>query len=425
MGKIILGIVADDFSGGSDAASFLAKQGIKTYLYNGIPGEEHQVDGDNIAVVIALKTRTEEKNKAVSESLEAFRWLKDHGATQLYSKYCSTFDSTKEGNIGPIIDGVLELYNIHYTILAPALPVNGRIVKDGQLIVNGVPLNETHMKHHPLTPMWDSDIASLIEPQGKYPSLNISHEQLELSNDEIMSIIEDFGKDKAHFYIIPDYIEEKHAQKIIELFGDLPLLTGGSGLMTELGRKYSSEHSETEIYRSSTTGKAIVLAGSCSVATLQQIEEFQKLNKPSFRIDPFLLADGIQTKEMLWEQIQASEEDEVLVYSSDKPENVKEAQKVGREKVSQLLEQTTAFLAKNAVANGYNRIIVAGGETSGAVTKTLGYNSYLVGDSIDPGVPIMVPTQNQDIRLVLKSGNFGDKDFFVKAANMTKGDSLD
>ncbi|MBC5635767.1 four-carbon acid sugar kinase family protein [Ornithinibacillus sp. BX22] len=425
MGKIILGIVADDFSGGSDAASFLAKQGIKTYLYNGIPAEDYQVDEENIAVVIALKTRTEEKAKAVSESLEAFQWLKNHGATQLYSKYCSTFDSTEEGNIGPIIDGVLEKYDIHYTVLVPALPVNGRIVKDGQLIVNGVPLNETHMRHHPLTPMWDANIANLMEPQGKYPSLKINHEQLELPNEEILSLIEDFGKDKEHFYVIPDYVEEKHAQKIVELFGDLPLLTGGSGLMTELGRKYLHENSQVEFQRSSTNGKAIILAGSCSVATLQQIEEFKKLNKPSFRIDPFQLADGTQTKEMLWEQIQASEEDEILVYSSDKPENVKEAQKAGREKVSELLEQTTAFLAKNAVSNGYNRIIVAGGETSGAVTKTLGYNSYLVGDSIDPGVPIMVPTQNKDIRLVLKSGNFGDKDFFIKAANMTKGDSID
>ena len=244
MGKIILGIVADDFSGGSDAASFLVKQGIKTLLYNGIPKQYKQDNKENIAVVISLKTRTAEKNKAVADSMKAFQWLREHGAEQLYAKYCSTFDSTKDGNIGPIIDKVLESYRIKYTIIAPSLPINGRIVKNGQLIVNGVPLHETHMRHHPLTPMWDSDLARLLEPQGKYPSIKINHEILERTKEEIIEIIDDFGKDKEHFYVIPDYTEEKHAQKIVALFGILPFLTGGSGLMTELGKKYRKQNSK-------------------------------------------------------------------------------------------------------------------------------------------------------------------------------------
>src|SRR5690606_37454782 len=137
--------------------------------------------------------------------------------------------------IGPIIDAVLDRYDIPYTILAPALPVNGRIVKEGHLIVNGVPLNETHMRFHPLTPMWESDLAKLMEPQGKYPSLKLNHEILEMEKEDILNIVEKFARENDRFYIIPDYIEDSHADKIVELFGDLHLLTGGSGLMTGLG----------------------------------------------------------------------------------------------------------------------------------------------------------------------------------------------
>jgi uncharacterized protein YgbK (DUF1537 family) len=191
--------------------------------------------------------------------------------------------------------------------------------------------------------------------------------------------------------------------------------------MSGLGRKYRKDLDEkSEQVPSPTNGKAIILAGSCSAATLGQIEEYKNTNGTSFRIDPLQLVEGTQTKEELWDSIEATNEDSVLVYSSDKPDNVRKAQKVGTEMVSGLLEQTTAFLAKKAAENGFNRIIVAGGETSGAVTKILGYDSYQIGESIAPGVPIMVPLKNDKLRLVLKSGNFGQKDFFTKAVGMTK-----
>jgi 3-dehydrotetronate 4-kinase len=421
MSKIILGCVADDFSGASDAASFFVNEGIKTLLFNGIPKDDIKDSSEYIAVVIALKTRTQETSQAVLDTLEAIDWLKKNGANQLFIKYCSTFDSTKTGNIGPIIDSILEKYNIKYTILCPALPVNGRTVVNGHLYVNGVPLNETHMKDHPLTPMWDSDIVKLMEPQGKYPCLKVNYEMLEQSKEDIQKLIEDFGCDKEHFYVIPDYIEEKHSIKITDVFGNLQLLTGGSGLISQLSRKYidviSSKVSSPPSY---TIGKAIILAGSCSKATLEQIEDFKNTNGKYIRINPAALLDGAQTKEEIWKCIESTIEDAVLVYSSDSTENVREAQKVGSQKVSHLLEYTTAYLARKAVESGYNRIIVAGGETSGAVTKALGYDSYLVGESIAPGVPIMIPLNNKNIRLVLKSGNFGQKDFFNRAVKATK-----
>lgn len=421
MSKIIIGCVGDDFSGSSDAASFFAKEGIKTLLFNGTPAYDLQEFDESIAVVIALKTRTQKTSEAISDTLEAFEWLKRNGADQLFIKYCSTFDSTKEGNIGPIVDSTLEKYNIKYTILCPALPVNGRTVVNGHLFVDGIPLHETHMKDHPLTPMWDSDISKLMEPQGKYPSLKINTEMLEQSKEDILKVIDDFGQDKEHFYVIPDYNEEKHAVKIVDVFGDLQLLTGGSGLMTQLSHKYkNSISSKSENIPSLSVGKAIVLAGSCSKATLEQIEDFKSRSGKYIKIDPTALMDGSQTKEGIWKYIEAIEEDAVLVYSSDNPENVRAAQKVGSHIVSDLLEQTTAYIAKKAAEKGFSRIIVAGGETSGAVTKILGYDSYLVGDSIAPGVPVMIPMKNKNMRLVLKSGNFGQKDFFVRAISKTK-----
>lgn len=422
MGRIILGCVADDFSGASDAASFFVKEGIKTLLFNGVPKDDMPETSEDIAVVIALKTRTEETSKAVADTLQAFDWLKKNGANQLFVKYCSTFDSTKKGNIGPIIDSVLEKYDIKYTILCPALPVNGRTVVNGHLYVNGIPLHETHMKDHPLTPMWDSDIAKLMEPQGKYPCLKINYEMLKQSKENILKVIEDFDHDKEHFYVIPDYIEEKHAIKIVDVFEGLQLLTGGSGLMTQLGRRYRSMiNSESENIPGYTDGKAVILAGSCSKATLEQIEDFKSRNGKYIKIDPKALMEGSQTKEEIWEYIESTNEDAILVYSTDTSEKVREAQKIGSHLISDLLEQTTAYLAKKAVENGFNRIIVAGGETSGAVTKILGYDSYLVGDSIAPGVPIMIPLKNRRIRLVLKSGNFGQRDFFMRAVCTTKG----
>jgi 3-dehydrotetronate 4-kinase len=421
MSKIILGCVADDFSGASDAASFFVKEGVKTFLFNGIPKDDIKDSSEYIAVVIALKTRTQETSQAVLDTLEAMEWLKKNGANQLFVKYCSTFDSTKTGNIGPIIDSILEKYNIKYTILCPALPVNGRTVVNGHLYVNGVPLNETHMKDHPLTPMWASDIVKLMEPQGKYPCLKVNYKMLEQSKEEILKMIDDFGRDKEHFYVIPDYIEEKHSIKIVDVFGDLQLLTGGSGLMSQLGRKYIDViSSKADIPSSYTTGKAIILAGSCSKATLEQIQDFKNTGRKYIKINPAGLMNGSQTKEEIWKYVKSIKEDAVLVYSSDNTENVREAQKAGSQVVSDLLEQTTAYLAKKAVETGFNRIIVAGGETSGAVTRILGYDSYLVGESIAPGVPVMIPLNNKNIRLVLKSGNFGQRDFFKRAINITK-----
>ncbi|MGN0405436.1 MAG: 3-oxo-tetronate kinase [Bariatricus sp.] len=397
----ILGCIADDFTGASDMASFLVKGGMKTVLYNEIPNDDKEEASDADAVVIALKTRTEDREKAVNLSLNAVKWLSEQNCQYFYIKYCSTFDSTKEGNIGPICDAVMEYLNVEYTLLCPSLPVNGRTVKDGKLYVNGVPLEESSMRNHPLTPMWDCDILELMKPQSRYPVYKIGR-NLELWKNEKMA---------AHYYLVPDYEIEDDCKKILRRFGNLKLLTGGSGLAVELAKVLMKKKQNLD-------GKSLLLAGSCSVVTRSQISSYQKLGKCSIHLIPEMVFAGSWSIEDFWMDVRTYlMKDDVLVYTSAAPDKVKEAQeKFGN--ISEYLENIMAELASKAVEEGIRNIIVAGGETSGAVIKRLGMSSFLIGQSVAPGVPVMIPKENRKLRLILKSGNFGQEDFFERAISM-------
>lgn len=402
--KRILGCIADDFTGASDAASFLQKAGMTTILLNGIPSESMDVEGYD-AVVVALKTRTEPVADAVRHSMEVVKWLEGRGITHYYFKYCSTFDSTREGNIGPILDAALEYFQEPYTILCPALPVNGRCVKDGHLYVNGVPLHESPMKDHPLTPMWDSRIKNLMEAQSKYPCFELN--SAALAQASVTGWLDTLKQDYPHFYVVPDYQSDEDGQNIARLFRDCKICSGGSGIL---------EHLEKRIQ------KGILLAGSCSKATLNQIDVYRKAGHPSFRIDPEKLWSGELTIEQILDFVKAHPQDYVLVYSSDSADRVRQTQKLGKEQIAALLENTMSEIAYRLVAEGYRHVIVAGGETSGAVTKKLGYHSFRIGKSVAPGVPLMIPVEDKDVRLVLKSGNFGQPDFFERAIRIAKGE---
>lgn len=413
-GTIRVGCIADDFTGASDAASFLRRQGMKTVLFNGLPEEKLPENCD--AIVVALKSRTAPVKEAVNDSIQALKWMKAQGAAQLYIKYCSTFDSTKEGNIGPILDAALETFDIPYTLVCPSLPVNGRTVKEGSLFVNGIPLHESHMKNHPLTPMWASDITVLMKEQSKYPCMKLSIQELREGKEAVLAKVEKFAAEHPRFYIVPDYYEDAHAELILGIFGDLSLMTGGSGLLgAEAFRKKAAGEAKEEM--TVPAEKSLLLAGSCSKATLEQIDTYQKAGGFSVHVDPLRLLNGEVTVDSLWEEGKGASK--VLYYSSDKADNVKKVQEAGREKVAELLEQTMSTLAQRAVKDGYTQVIVAGGETSGAVTQGLGYQSYLIGESVAPGVPVMTPAGNRALRLVLKSGNFGQPDFFERVVKMT------
>lgn len=424
MQKHRLGCVADDFTGASDAASFLQKAGMRTILINETP-DTIEIPEETDAVVIALKSRTQEKTEAVESVLRSVQWLKNAGTDKFYFKYCSTFDSTKEGNIGPVADAMMEELGADYTILCPALPINGRVVKEGRLYVNGVPLDESPMKNHPLTPMWDSRIKNLIEAQGKYQAIELFGESLKEDKESVQKKIQEQSSDMKHFYVVPDYENEEDAKQIVRLFGDLVFLTGGSGILTELGKYMLEENgaNKQEICQKMEKNElpGVVLAGSCSVATLGQIADYQEKGNVSYRINPVEIFEGKQTTQEIVDFILSHPEEAVLVYSSDNAENVKEVQKLGKEKIADLLEKTISEVAATLVSRGYGRIVVAGGETSGAVTKALGYDAFEIGESIAPGVPVMKPVGNTEVKLALKSGNFGQPDFFTRALNMMKG----
>lgn len=416
----VFGCVADDFTGAGDAASFLVQGGMSVQLFCGIPAEGSRIAEGVQAVVIALKSRTQETDDAVKDTVEALRWLKEKGVRQFYLKYCSTFDSTPKGNIGPIADAAMEFLEVSCTILCPALPVNGRVVRHGELYVGGVPLQESPMKNHPLTPMWDSSVARLMMPQSRYSCVELWKEQLDQDGADIWKELAERSSGAEHYYIIPDYQDQADGERIAELFGGLKLLTGGSGLLEPLARRLSTQQQGGQALDIRAAGAAILLAGSCSKATLGQIAYFQSHGGFSYKIDPAALLDGSERVGNAWDFVMAHEGAPVLVYSSDTAEHVKESQRLGQSRIADMLEQAAAELAERAVEHGIRRVIVAGGETSGAVTKRLRFSSYRIGKSVAPGVPVMIPLENPDIRLVLKSGNFGQEDFFERVLKMTE-----
>lgn len=418
MNNILWGCIADDFTGASDAASFFEKGGLKTVLNNGIPSEGTSIDQDVMAVVIALKIRSIKVEDAVRDALAALEYLKGINAKQFYFKYCSTFDSTPQGNIGPVAEAIMDALGETKTILCPALPVNKRTVVKGRLFVDGVPLDESPMKNHPVNPMWDSEICELMKPQSKYPCINVDLEEMKEEDEEVWNRLNSFESINGSYYIVPDYAGDGDAKRIVELFGKLKFITGGSGIIEHLAEASGKDCQKAE-KADATEGKALILAGSCSAATRGQIDKFMDDGGKAFKIDAIRLLYEKQTVADLWDFVRQNGDRTVLVYSSDTPENVKYNQRHGAKEISESLENAMAELAEIAVENGYTRIITAGGETSGAIMKKLGFDSYIIGSSVDPGVPVMTPTEKRNIRVVLKSGNFGSPEFFKKAVEMT------
>lgn len=413
MRTVKIGCVADDFTGASDIASFIKKAGLETLLINELPEAEMTISDNIDCIVIALKTRTIRKEEAVRQSLEAFRWLDRAGCEKLYFKYCSTFDSTAEGNIGPVIDAVMEAFQLPFTLICPSLPVNGRTVKNGTIYVNDIPLHESHMKDHPLTPMKRSDIAGLMGSQGKYPCRIITQE-----------MVSDYGSKSAEegespFYLVPDYYEAEHGLKIAEAFCRCRFFSGGSGLGGALAQCLGrADRPVAEKFPMDTEGQGLLLAGSCSAVTLKQIADYIEKGYPAYRVHPKQLLSGEETASGIWGWIEAQKQIP-LIYSSAGAAEIAENQVYGKEKVALAIEALLSELAVTAVKAGRTRIIVAGGETSGAITKALGFQSFYISESLAPGIPVMVPTTAPSVRLVLKSGNFGQTDFFDRAVVMT------
>ena len=411
MGNIKLGVIADDFTGASDAASFLVEAGYRVILLTDVRGVQ-PLDCD--CVVVAQKIRSVPPKEAIRQVQAALGLFRALGVEKVYYKYCSTFDSTPKGNIGIIGDYLMEALDVPYTLLCPSLPVNGRTVKDGRLYVNGQPLDESPMRNHPLNPMWDSYIPNLMKEQSGYPCYVLDRETLKQPSKGVNE-----AQKTGKFYLVPDYETEEDGRAILAAFPDLRLYTGGSGLLEYFGG--AGGRGETVYKSEGDSEKAVILCGSCSEMSGRQIRSYIEKGHPFVRIDSEKLLAGEVNAEQIFETVLQNLPETTVVYSDGVEKNMSG---VARDetftKLSTLFEKLLADLSEKTLQAGFGKIVVAGGETSGAVTLRLNYHAYHIGRVIAPGVPMLIPVENPKLQLALKSGNFGDEEFFTKSLSEEK-----
>lgn len=413
----LFGAIADDFTGATDLAGLLARSGVRVSLRIGVPTEP---PADTAAFeVIALKSRTAPVDEALSETRAALDWLQAAGAQRFFWKYCSTFDSTAEGNIGPVSEMLMEALGTDQTIYCPAFPENGRSIFMGNLFVGQQPLAESPMKDHPLTPMRDSNLMRLLEPQVTKP-VGLADRLVVASGAESLRRRLDELKEQGVAHVVVDAVANDDLFEIADACRDMPLLTGGSAVAMPLPMAYlrngtlSADTARMQVPR--LPQNSIVLSGSCSEMTNKQVAAYQLAGKPSYQLDPLELAQKGAGDALAWlaEQDLA---DSPLIYATAKPDSVRAAQEMlGVTEAGRIIEQALADCAVAARDAGACRFVVAGGETSGAVTKALGADRLDVGPEIAPGVPwCFCQSGGQQIALTLKSGNFGDETFFTAA----------
>ncbi len=415
----VLGCIADDFTGATDLANMLVRAGMRTVQAIGVPqagGEGIAADAD--AIVVALKSRTIPAADAVAQSLSALQWLRAQGCSRFFFKYCSTFDSTDAGNIGPVAEALMAELGADFTLACPAFPENGRTIFRGHLFVGDALLNASGMEHHPLTPMRDPNLVPVLARQsaGKVGLLRYDTimRGAQAARDQAQQLRADGVK-----LAIADAISNDDLIVLGEAFADLPLLTGGSGLALGLPAQYRRAGLITEHGNAAqlpaVADSAIVLSGSCSRATNAQVAHW-RASRPAFQIDPLALAEGKPVVVDALDFVHRHAGQTVLVYATSAPEQVVHVQQtLGVERAGKLVEDALGRIARTLHADGVRRFVVAGGETSGAVVQALDVRALRIGPQIDPGVPWTATIDTDPVALALKSGNFGTVDFFEKA----------
>jgi 3-dehydrotetronate 4-kinase len=416
---LLLGCIADDLTGATDLALMLTRGGMRTVQVMGVPDETTLLDGMD-AVVVALKSRTNPVDEAVAWSLASADALIAAGARQLFFKYCSTFDSTDRGNIGPVAEALLAKVKGEIALACPAFPANRRTVYLGHLFVGDVPLHESPMKDHPLTPMRDSNLVRVLQRQTSRKVGLVPFSAVDAGADAIRGVLDGLMREDARFAIV-DAISDRHLIAMGTAAADHPLITGGSGIAMGLPanfvRKGLLKTTDRQQRLAGAKGRAVILAGSCSEATRGQVRAAQAAGLPSLRIDPLLVAAGnLSPDDVVSWALKQPADRPVLIYSSDDPASVRAVQaELGREEAGAVVERALAAAAKAMSEKGFSRFIVAGGETSGAVVTALAVKAIEIGPEIDPGVPWTKSLDQRGLLLALKSGNFGAPDFFLKA----------
>jgi uncharacterized protein YgbK (DUF1537 family) len=416
---VILGIIADDFTGATDVASMLVRAGMRTVQVIGVPaGPAPNAD----AVVVALKTRTIPAAEAIRESLAALRWLQAAGMRQCYFKYCSTFDSTPAGNIGPVTEALMDALGADFTIACPAFPENGRTIFRGHLFVGDELLSDSGMKNHPLTPMTDANLVRVLQAQSVRKVGLIRYDTIARGADAVRERTATLRREGASV-AIADATTNDDLRTLAAACADLPLLTAGSGLALGLPAIYAERGWLVPDARAAvldaTTDRAAVLSGSCSLATNAQVQRWRDAGRPAFAIDPRALARGepVAEQALAWTRTQGDAA--VLICATASSNDLQAVQaELGATRAGTLVEACLAVIARGLVEAGVRRLVVAGGETSGAVVQALGVTQLRIGAAICPGVPWTQAegvVLDSPLHLALKSGNFGGPDFFDEA----------
>ncbi len=418
---MLLGCIADDFTGATDLASMLVRNGMRTVQVIGVPsGAAPEAD----AIVVALKSRTAPVQDAVSQSLAALHWLRQAGCRQVFFKYCSTFDSTDAGNIGPVADALLQALGSGFALACPAFPANARSVYQGHLFVGQVLLSESGMENHPLTPMTDPNLVRVLGRQtsgtvGLVPYATVAQGAAAIRR--AMTALAEQGRR----YAIVDAVSDAHLQAIGEAAASHALITGGSGVAMGLPENFRRAGTlpvrEHPGALPAVAGPGAVLAGSCSRATLFQIGA-ARAHLEVLELDPLATPDAaaLAAQAAAWLEGKLGPRP-VVIAASAPPDRVAALQaRLGRDAAGRLVEEALSMIAAGLVQAGVRRLVVAGGETAGAVVSRLGIQALQIGEEIDPGVPWTHATgEAEPMWLALKSGNFGSKDFFTKAFEAT------
>jgi uncharacterized protein YgbK (DUF1537 family) len=417
----MIGAIADDFTGGTDVAVAFRRAGLRVLIHFG-SGMTLPPEPDVDVIVIALKTRTVPAEEAVRRSLEAANTLLEAGAKQLFFKFCSTFDSTPEGNIGPVLDALAQRVSSTMTIAVPSSPEHGRTQYQGHLFVGESLLSNSTMRHHPLTPMTDSRVPVLLRKQTKVPVALVSLATVRQGAAVLESALCNLAN-RGVGYAVVDAVDDEDLLEIGAAVIDAPLVSGAAGLAgglaRELVRRSGLPQHATQISEPLDMLPAVALAGSCSARTLEQIAALQDHNHPSFWLDAVAVpdADNLAAAALKWYDAQSSSL-APLIYSSLPPDMLRRSQEVlGVAQSADILETAMGTIAQGLVRRGVQRLVVAGGETSGAVVTALKVSGGLIGEEAAPGVPWIITQDGSPLALLLKSGNFGGPEFLLESVS--------
>ncbi len=415
---MLLGCIADDFTGATDLANNLVRSGMRVLQTIGVPADGAAVDAD--AVVVSLKSRTIAPEAAVAQSLAACRWLRGQGARQIYFKICSTFDSTDRGNIGPVAEALMAELGAAFAIACPAFPEAQRSVFKGHLFVGDVLLSDSGMRHHPLTPMTDANLVRVLQRQVRGRVGLVEHAAVRAGAGAIR---QRFGALQAegHTLAIADAIHNEDLMALGTAAAELPLVVAGSGLALGLPQNFGISPAAAAAQLPAARGSRAIVSGSCSLASNEQVARFKAAGHAAFAVDPLALAMGrdVAAQALAWAAPKLGRAP-VLVYATAEAQAVQQVQaQLGVERAGALVEQALAAVARGLVEQGVGQLVVAGGETSGACVQALGVQRLRIGAQIDPGVPwchAASPAAGpQGLHIALKSGNFGGPDFFTRA----------